>query len=265
MCVLFVAWRVRPDAPLVVASNRDEFHGRPTAPAAFWDDAPHVLAGRDLKAGGTWTGVTSSGRWAAVTNVRAPRWMNHAAPRSRGALVADFLRGDAPPADYAARITAERERFGGFNLLVGDGEALAYAATHLDAPRVLAPGFYGLSNATLDAPWPKVARGGRAFQRWIEADDLDEDALFALMRDEERAPDDLLPDTGVGVEHERMLSPLFIAGPDYGTRATTLLLVRADPGSHPGQVGRARFVERSFGPNGEETGTVAYDFEVPAS
>lgn len=254
MCVLFVAWRVRNDVPLVVASNRDEFHGRPTAPATFWADCPHVLAGRDLKAGGTWSGVTTNGRWAAVTNVRARRWMGFEAPRSRGTLVADFLRGDAPPADYAARAVAEREDYGGFNLLVGDADTLAYAATHLDAPRTLAPGLYGLSNATLDAPWPKVARGGRAFQQWIGQDELDEDALFALMRDEERAPDDLLPDTGVGVEHERMLSPLFIAGTDYGTRATTLLIIHAD--------GRARFIEHSFGPNGTEAGIMAYDVQI---
>src|SRR5690606_7712648 len=149
--------------------------------------------------------------------------------------VADFLCGEDAPDDYAARVTSEREHFGGFNLLVGDGEALAYAATHLEAPRALAPGFYGLSNATLDAPWPKVARGGQAFQRWVGTDRLDEDALFALMRDEERAPDGLLPDTGIGLDHERMLSPLFIASPDYGTRATTFLTVRAD--------GAARLVE----------------------
>jgi len=254
MCVLFVAWQVRPDLPLVVASNRDEFHGRPTAPTAFWDDCPRVLAGRDLRAGGTWSGVTTSGRWAAVTNVRAPRWMNTVAPRSRGALVADFLCGEDAPDDYAARVTSEREHFGGFNLLVGDGEALAYAATHLEAPRALAPGFYGLSNATLDAPWPKVARGGQAFQRWVGTDRLDEDALFALMRDEERAPDGLLPDTGIGLDHERMLSPLFIASPDYGTRATTFLTVRAD--------GAARLVERSFGPNGVAAGTVTFEFEI---
>ena len=254
MCVLFVAREVHPAYPLLVASNRDEAHVRPTAPAAFWEDCPRVLAGRDLKAGGTWSGVTTGGRWAALTNVRAPEWMSYEAPRSRGALVADFLCSGEPPADYAARAVEEREDYAGFNLLVGDRDTLAYAATLRDAPRTLAPGFYGLSNGTLDDPWPKVARGGQAFQQWVEAGDFDEDALFALMRDETRAPDALLPETGVGLEYERMLSPLFIVGEDYGTRATTLLTVRDD--------GQAHLVERSFGPNGTEAGTVVHDFEI---
>lgn len=247
MCVLFVAWQVRPDVPLLVASNRDEAHARPTAPADWWDDCPHVLAGRDLKAGGTWSGVTTRGRWAIVTNVRHPKWFGFEAERSRGSLVADFLCGDAPPADYAARAVAEQNAYAGFNLLVGDRETLAYAATGQAAARILAPGYYGLSNAVLDTPWPKIARGGAAFQAWVEAGAAADDALFAIMRDETTAADDLLPETGVGLEHERLLSPLFISGPDYGTRATTLLALRAD--------GTAHLAERSFGPNGVPEGT----------
>ena len=124
----------------------------------------------------------------------------------------------------------------------------------MDAPRRLGSGFFGLSNGALDDPWPKVARGGQAFQRWVEDDGLGEEALFALMRDETRAPDDLLPHTGVGVEKERFLSPLFIVSPTYGTRATTLLTIRDD--------GTARVVERSYRPDGVATGTVAYDFRL---
>lgn len=261
MCVLFVAREMHPTYPLIVASNRDEAHARPTAPAAFWDDCPSVLAGRDLKAGGTWSGVTTGGRWAALTNIRAPEWMTGTAPRSRGALVSDFLCGDAAPADYTADATAERAEYGGFNLLVGDLDALWYASSRMEAPRRLGAGFYGLSNGALDDPWPKVARGGQAFQRWVEGDELDslprssgEEVLFALMRDETRAPDPMLPQTGLDVELERMLSPLFIVSPDYGTRATTLLTVRDD--------GTARFVERSYRPNGTAAGTVAYDFRL---
>ena len=254
MCVLFVAREVHPQIPLIVASNRDEAHVRPTAPAAFWEDCPRVLAGRDREAGGTWSGITTGGRWAALTNIRAPEWMTGAAPRSRGALVADFLCGEAAPADYAAEATAERAEYGGFNLLLGDLDALWYASSRMEAPRRLGAGFYGLSNGALDDPWPKVARGGQAFQRWVEDDGLDEEALFALMRDETQAPDPLLPRTGVHVETERMLSPLFIVSPDYGTRATTLFALRDD--------GAARFVERSFRPDGTVAGTVAYDFRL---
>ena len=254
MCVLFVAREVHPDVPLIVASNRDEFHGRPTAAAAFWDDCPQVLAGRDLKAGGTWSGVTTDGRWAALTNIRAPQWMGNDAPRSRGALVSNFLCGSDTPADFSAEAVAERKAYSGFNLLVGTREALWYASSRMAEPRRLGPGLYGLSNGALDDPWPKVARGGRAFQRWVEDDSLGEEDLFALMRDETRAPDDLLPHTGVGVDKERFLSPLFIVSPEYGTRATTLLTVRTD--------GAARLVERSYRPDGTSAGTVAYDFHT---
>ena len=254
MCVLFVAREVHSEVPLIVASNRDEFHGRPTAPAAFWDDCPRVLAGRDLKAGGTWSGVTTGGRWAALTNIRAPQWMGNDAPRSRGALVRDFLCGDDTSADFAAEAVAECEDYGGFNLLVGTLDALWYASSRMTEPRSLGPGLYGLSNGALDDPWPKVARGGQAFQRWVEDDGLGEEDLFALMRDETRAPDPLLPKTGIGVEKERFLSPLFIVSPDYGTRGTTLLTVRTD--------GTARFVERSYDPDGTAAGTVAFEFEI---
>ncbi len=254
MCTLFVAHSIHPRYPLVVLSNRDEAHDRPTAPAAFWDDCPQVLAGRDLRASGTWFGITIGGRWAIVTNLRAPEWMHRTFPRSRGALVADYLCGDTTPANFAAKATADQAEYGGFNLLVGTLDALFYASSRRATPRALAPGFYGLSNAALDEPWPKVARGGQAFQQWAETGDGDEEALFALMRDETLASDDLLPDTGVGVEAERFLSPLFIAGPSYGTRTTTLLTVQDD--------GAARFVERSYAPGGTATGTVTHNVRL---
>ena len=254
MCVLFVAWQVRPETPLVVVSNRDEAHARPTTPAHWWEDCPRVLAGRDLEAGGTWGGVTADGRWAIVTNVRHPKWFGFEAERSRGTLVAEFLCGEVSPGDYAARAVAEQDAYAGFNLLVGDRETLAYAATGQPA-RTLAPGFYGLSNGTLDEPWPKIERGGAAFQAWVEAGAADEEAIFAIMRDETWAEDDTLPDTGVGRDHERLLSPLFISSPDYGTRSTTLLKLDAD--------GVAVFAERSFGPNGVPVGTEQrYRFET---
>jgi uncharacterized protein with NRDE domain len=254
MCVLFVAWRVREDTTLVVAANRDEAYDRPTAPAAPWPEAPGVVAGRDLRAGGTWMGAEASGRWAAVTNVRSPEWMARQMARSRGDLVADFLRGSEPPEAYAARVAEEREAFAGFNLLVGDAEALVSVSRAAPEPRPLGPGFYGLSNASLDDLWPKVARGGAAFRRWVLGG-LDEAEGLALLRDPSRAPDDLLPDTGVGVELERVLSPLFIVTEGYGTRSSTLLVRRAG--------GEAALTERSFGPGGVETGTVRHTLPAP--
>jgi len=246
MCVLFVAWQVRDDLPLAVAANRDEAYARPTAPAAPWPEVPHVLAGRDLQAGGTWMGATPEGRWAAVTNVRSPEWMRRTMPRSRGALVADYLRGTELPAAYARGIPVEE--VAGFNLLLGDADSLVSLSRAAPEPRPLAPGFYGLSNASLDDPWPKVARGGAAFRDWALGE-RDEGSGLTLLRDEAPAPDHLLPDTGVGLDLERVLSPLFIATDGYGTRASTLYLRQPDA---------AWLTERTYGPGGVTIGTVRY-------
>lgn len=254
MCVLFLAWHVRPDLPLVLVSNRDEAYERPTAPAEFWEDCPHVLAGRDLRAGGTWGGVTTDGRWAILTNIRALKWMSYAAPRSRGDLVREYLCGDAPPEAFAARVAAERAQYGGFNLLVGDRQRLVYGSSDLDEPQPLAPGYYGLSNAALGERWPRVVRGEAAFQRWVEAGAEDADAMLDVMQDRTRAADDELPDTGVGLDLERVLSPLFITSDGYGTRVTWLLTLRAD--------GTARFVEQTYGAGGTIEGRRAFDFEI---
>lgn len=223
MCVLFLAVGVHEGHALVLAGNRDEAHTRPTAPLARWTDAPDVLAGRDLDAGGTWLGVTDAGRWATVTNVRDPSSVRPDA-RSRGALVADFLRGTDTPAAYAARVQAERAQFNGFNLLVGDREGVWIASTRRDAGP-LAPGVYGLSNDTLDTPWPKLVRGRDAFARILETGDLAAPDLLPFLADETPAPDADLPETGVGLALERVLSPLFIRGERYGTRASTALTI----------------------------------------
>lgn len=253
MCVLFVGWRVRDDFPLIVAANRDESHARPADAAHRWEDCPHVYAGRDRQAGGTWMGASTGGRWASVTNVRHPEWMDRTMPRSRGALVADFLCGEEAPADFVAGVAAEREHYGGFNLLAGDLDELYYASRSAPQPARLAPGVYGLSNAGLNDPWPKVASGGKAFRRWVEGDIAVEDGL-ALLRDTTFAPDEMLPDTGVGLELERLLSPLFIVGEAYGTRSSSLLIVAAS--------GEGTLIERSFGPAGARNGTVRHDFLI---
>ncbi len=254
MCTLFVARDAHPHYPLIVLSNRDEAHDRPTTPAGFWDEYPRMLAGRDLRAGGAWHGVTADGQWAIVTNIRAPRWFSYEAARSRGALVADYLGGESNPAAFAARVADEQDEYGGFNLLVGSLDSLWFVSSRKEAPRSLGSGFYGLSNGTLDEPWPKVVRGGQAFRQWVEEGASDEDAAFALMRDATQAPDNQLPQTGVNLRLERTLSALFIEGADYGTRTTTLLTVRDD--------GEVRFAERSFGPGGVRTGEVAHAAQI---
>ncbi len=247
MCVLFLAVDAHPRYRLVLAGNRDEAHVRPTAPLARWADAPHVLAGRDLEAGGTWLGVTESGRWATVTNVRDPK-VGGSPPASvrpdrlsRGALVAGFLRGSDAPADYAAQVQAERDAYNGFNLLVGDGADVWIASSRRGAGR-LAPGLYGLSNDTLDTPWPKITRGRAAFAEALRPARLDPADLIAFLADETLADDEDLPETGVGRDLERALSPLFIRGPHYGTRASTVLLLDRNGGG--------TVVEQSWGPDG---------------
>jgi len=252
MCTLLFAVDAHPRYRLVVAANRDEFYARPTAAAGWWDDAPDVLAGRDLQAGGTWLGVTRGGRWAALTNIRDPKDVRVGAP-SRGALVAEFLRGDAPPADYLRAI--EAGRYAGFNLVVGDAEATWYLSRRSDAPRRLAPGVYGVSNGLLDSRWPKVERGKASLRALLARPEIDADALLSLLADASPAADAELPDTGVGLALERALSPLFVEMPGYGTRSSTALVIEAGgaallrersvrPGAQPDVV-EVRFVARA--------------------
>ena len=242
MCLIVVAIDLRPDYPLLIAANRDEFFARPTAPAQYWPDLTQVLAGRDLDQGGTWMGITREGRFAAVTNFRDGD--RRVGRKSRGWLVRDFLAGDEEPAGYLARIDAEHDAYDGFNLIVGSGHALAYYSNRNRKVSALGSGVYGLSNHLLDTPWPKVERAKEALRglRDIPAEHL-EGALAQLLADDARAPDEALPRTGVSLEWERVLSSAFIRTPEYGTRASTLVL-----GARTGQT---VFRESSFGPDGQ--------------
>jgi uncharacterized protein with NRDE domain len=252
MCLILFAHDMHSAYRLIVGANRDEFHGRLTAPAAWWKDAPGVLAGRDLQGGGTWMGVTRSGRFAAVTNIRTAGMERVGAP-SRGALVADFLRGDDHPEAYLEKVAREARRFNGFNLLVWDEGGLWYLSSHTPEVRQLDPGVCGLSNAPLGIPWPKTERGRRGLQQLLAAPAGPEpEAILGLLADETIPGEQDLPDTGVGREHERILAPAFISGPVYGSRSSTVLLIAHD--------GEASLVERTFGPGGERVGEVRYDF-----
>lgn len=251
MCLILLAWRAHPDYPLVVAANRDEFFARPSAPATFWTESPRILAGRDLEAGGTWLGVSRQGRFAALTNFREGGKQRVAAP-SRGALVADFLIGSDDPAPYLARLAACGASYNGFNLFVSDGQGLGYFSNHGAAPRWLTPGIYGLSNHLLDTPWPKLATAKAAFARAL--DNLPEQtAFFDLLADREIVPDTHLPETGVPLHWERILSAVFVSSPDYGTRASTLLTMHRE--------GRVELVERSFGAGAVPLGEVREGFQ----
>lgn len=225
MCLIVFAWKLVPGMPLLAAGNRDEFYERPAAPADWWEDHPQVYAGRDLRGGGTWLGITKSGRFAAITNIRAPSEKRQEAP-SRGGLVADFLRGEMSPEKYVASISERAGHYNGFNLLVGDREQLIwYSNGPCDDPRngkPLEPGLYGLSNGMLDTPWPKVVRSKAQFASLL-CQGAPEDAYFEMLSDTTRAGDCRLPKTGVDIEWERILSAVCIESPQYGTRASTVV------------------------------------------
>ena len=255
MCLILFAHQTHPDYPLVLAANRDEAYARPTAPATFWNDNPCIYAGRDLEQGGTWLGITRAGAIAAVTNFRASAGAMNSS-RSRGALVASYLNADQRPANYLAQVRTDMDAYNGFNLIAGNIGELRYISNCGGQPAIIEPGVHGLSNHLLDTPWPKVERGRNILTELLQskAQDLT-DGLFNLLAERAIAPDDALPESGVGRERERVLSPAFIVSPGYGTRSSTVILV-----DNHGQV---TFIERSFGehgnPGSSTTGRFALD------
>jgi uncharacterized protein with NRDE domain len=252
MCLALIAFAVHPRHSVVVAANRDEYHGRPAAPAQWWDEG--FLAGRDLRAGGAWLGVTRRGRFALLTNVREPARHDPDAP-SRGALVPNILTAEAPPSVSLPLQVRAGATHNGFNLVAGALDELLWGSNRAEAHRRLGPGIYGISNQLLDTPWPKVTRMKEAFRKWCERDAGGDDfeALFTLLHDTARAADAELPSTGITIERERMLSSPFIVSADYGTRCSTILTIdRAG----------ARLVERSFDSKGEATGEVEQRFAL---
>ena len=254
MCLILVAWQTHPGYPLVVAANRDEFHARPAAPAARWPEVPGLVAGRDLAGGGTWLGVTGDGRLAALTNVRDG--MAARTERSRGELVVEALRDERGTAGFLAGLPGRRPLYGGFNLIVGRPGRLRVFSSRTGTSETVSPGTHGLSNRDLDTPWPKVTRTKEALSRLVASPrPLDAESLFEVLSDRTRAADPDLPDTGVGLELERFLSPPFIVGPEYGTRSSTVVLFRAD--------GLTEVHERTFDRLGREAGSVAHLLENP--
>lgn len=250
MCLIVVAWRCRADLPLVVAANRDEWRDRPAERAHWWPDHPDLLAGRDLKAGGTWMGVTRGGRFAAVTNFRDPSDRRSTA-RSRGGLVTEFLLGSDSAPRFLASLAGREREYNGFNLIVGDGATLWYFGSREGGARPITPGVHGLSNHVLDEPWPKVTRGRQAMERAL-ADEAPTPALFELLGDARGVPDAELPDTGVGLDWERRLAASLITGVEYGTRASTVLTVSAR--------GEVVFEERTREADGSEAGRASHAF-----
>jgi uncharacterized protein with NRDE domain len=252
MCLILIAHGAHSEFPLVIAANRDEYYQRPTARAAFWQDHPHILAGRDLECMGTWLGVTRGGRFAALTNFRDPRERKTDAP-SRGRLVSDFLATEQEPRQYLEEMASEAPRYNGFNLLAGDIDGVFYFSSRTRSMQQVLPGIHGLSNHLLDTPWPKVERGKQRLQA-VLAGEFNAEALLDLLHDREQAPESELPDTGIGLELERVLSPALIVSPQYGTRSSTAVLFGGD--------GSVSFTERTILPGGSTGPTVSLCFRL---
>lgn len=234
MCLLFYCHNAHKDYPFILLANRDEFYERPTRSAEFWDDAPAVLAGRDLRRGGTWLGIMRTGRWAALTNYREPS--DAVFDRSRGDIVRDYLTGQEGARSFAQHLSGISREFDGFNVLLGDREESLWLSNRGDGMQTLDAGIYGLSNHLLETPWPKVTAGKRKLAAELQRGPVT-DRLFGALTDRTTYDRDL-PDTGVDPEVERMLSSAFIAGLRYGTRSSTLITANRD--------GRVYFEERSY-------------------
>jgi len=252
MCLLVLAWQTHPRYRLVVAANRDEYHDRPAAPLARWAAAPDILAGKDLRAGGTWLGVDRQRRFGIVTNFRE---LVPAPPRapSRGGLIPRYLGGAPGAGGYLAALEREAAEYGGFNLLLADGDSLWYGSNRSEPfARALSPGVHGLSNERLDTPWPKLRRVRRGFEDWLGGSGgAESDELFALLADRTPASDEeALPDTGLSPEWERALSSPFVLNSRYGTRCSTIVAIEP--------AGACFIAERRFDPTGICTGETRY-------
>jgi uncharacterized protein with NRDE domain len=250
MCLLSFSWQPETETPLTLVSNRDEFHKRPTAPSAFWQEHPNMLAGQDLEAGGTWMGVTRTGRFAALTNVRqlpSP----YQGTVSRGYLVKDFLTANTSPKAYLDQI--QGTDYDGFNLIVGDRDECWYLGNRplSSVPQKLSAGIYGLSNAQLNSPWPKTQQAQSLLKNWLSLETTSQPPLHQLLNSQQKYPSHLLPKTGIGEPWETLLSSPFIVSPEYGTRACTSIQIFRS---------RTQWIEATISADGTEESIAEYSF-----
>jgi uncharacterized protein with NRDE domain len=252
MCLFLLANKIHPNYKLIIAANRDEFYNRPVEAAHFWQSFPHLLAGRDLKAGGTWLGITLTGRIAAITNFRDLKNIRDNAP-SRGELTLDFLINNNSPYEYYKTLKDKAANYNGFNLVFGIKNDLYFFSNHTNEFNKLDAGLYGLSNCLLDTPWPKVVKVKEEFKKIINENEL-EAKTFQMLRDEIKPPDELLPDTGVGLELERVLSSVFIKTAVYGTRSSTLITINIDD--------EVQFIERTYNKETNSFSDVSFNFNL---
>ena len=253
MCLVVFAHNSHPNYKFIFAANRDEFYDRPTEQADFWEDQPDLLAGKDLNGGGTWMGITKSGRFAAITNYRDLSNIKEGAP-TRGLLVKDYLLGNLSPREYYNEVKNNLSNYNGFNLILGDINNLYYFSTHEDGFRQINTGVHGLSNAVLDTPWPKVEKSKNQLSNLMEHQKLHSWELLNLLNDTRQAKEKDLPDTGVGLEWEKVLSSVFIQSSNYGTRCSTAILVDNN--------NNVQFAEKTFFDNQGDFSNKDYNFKI---
>ncbi len=238
MCLIVFGYKVSKEYPLVLAANRDEFYRRPTLPMHFWEDSPEILAGKDLEQGGTWFGIHKNGRFAALTNYRNPAAIKPDAP-SRGEIIINFLNSKKSPVEFIHDFRPKALSYNGFNLIFGNLDHLFWFTNVIDTIERIAPGIHGISNRFLNTPWPKVESGKKALKKTM-THSITPDHLFSFLKESSVPDDDRLPETGVGLEWERILSPLFIKSDTYGTRSSTTMLTD--------QKGNVNITERTYFP-----------------
>ncbi|MDX1617781.1 MAG: NRDE family protein [Balneolaceae bacterium] len=258
MCLITFTYKKHPRYTLIFAANRDEFYERPTRPAQFWEEYPDVLAGKDLKAGGTWMGINRNGEFAALTNYRDPEMQKENAP-SRGHLVLDFLISSDDAEEYMESVDRISDQYPGFNILTGNSSRLLYYSNKPNRILPVDPGLYGLSNHLLDTPWPKVEWAKRELSNLLQhRETIDEEQLFEILKIDIPADDEQLPDTGIPKELERAVSPIFIKTSQYGTRSSTVLLIDTD--------GHVTFEERRYKKGTTEVDESSrYEFDIENS
>jgi uncharacterized protein with NRDE domain len=253
MCLVVFAHNSHPNYQFIFAANRDEFYDRPTEQADFWKDQPELLAGKDLKAGGTWMGITKSGKFAAITNYRGLSNIKEDAP-TRGLLVTDFLQGTLGPENYYDQVKNNLSDYNDFNLILGNINNLYYFSTHTEGLKKLESGVHGLSNAVLNTPWPKVEKSKKHFLKLLKNKEMHAWELLSLLSDTLEAKEKDLPDTGVGIEWEKVLSSIFIQSPKYGTRCSTAVLIDND--------NNVRLAEKTFFGNLGAFSNKDYNFTI---
>jgi uncharacterized protein with NRDE domain len=240
MCLIVFAYKAHPLYPFILLNNRDEFLSRSTLALNYWEDHPNLLGGRDKLRGGTWLGL-SGNRFSALTNYRKPFAEEDPMAASRGELTKNYLLGSMSPESYVSSLIQSDEKYNGYNLLVGDENELWCYSNVNDEALKIEPGIYGVSNYLFDTPWPKLELAKQKFKTALGGDFSTQD-LVKIMQNEQKFPDDELPDTGIGIEWERKLSSIFIKADGYGTKSTSVIL--------KDNQGETTFVERSFDKEG---------------